>query len=302
MKKIIISGASGCIGMSLIKQHISVGNKVLVIANPVSIRNINFKKIEGIEIIYYSLNEYDNISLDNKYDVFYHFAWEGGASRDNLAINMNSAMQSRAAVNLAYRLGCSSFVGAGSQAECGIQQKPISENTNCNPESFFGIAKLSAYHICKVACNEKNILFSWARILSVYGPFDGKNTLVTSTINKLISGSLPEFSSGTQIWDFLFSEDAADALLNIGLKSKMGGIYIIASGIGLELKNFILQITKRFNIDGSKFLNKIPSNPKSVQFLVGDISRLKNEFNWTPKVNFEQGLEKTIKHLELKNQ
>ena len=297
MKRIIISGASGCIGMALIEQHISIGNKVMLIANPGSTRNINFKIKNGIEIIYYSLNEYDNISLDDKYDVFYHFAWEGGASRDNLAINMNSAMQSSAAVNLASRLGCSSFVGAGSQAECGIQQRPISENTTCNPESFFGIAKLTAYHICKVACNEKNILFSWARILSVYGPFDGENTLVTSTINKLISGSMPEFSSGTQIWDFLFSEDAADALLNIGLKSKKGGIYIIASGIGLELKSFILQITEKFNIDGSKFLNKISSNPKSVQFLVGDISRLKHEFNWKPTVNFEQGLEKTIEYL-----
>ena len=283
--------------MALIEQHISIGNKVMLIANPGSTRNINFKIKNGIEIIYYSLNEYDNISLDDKYDVFYHFAWEGGASRDNLAINMNSAMQSRAAVNLASRLGCSSFVGAGSQAECGIQQRPISENTTCNPDSLFGIAKLTAYHICKVACNEKNILFSWARILSVYGPFDGENTLVTSTINKLISGSLPEFSSGTQIWDFLFSDDAADALLNIGLKSKKGGIYIIASGIGLELKSFILQITEKFNIDGSKFLNKISSNPKSVQFLVGDISRLKHEFNWKPRVNFEQGLEKTIEYL-----
>ena len=283
--------------MALIEQHLSHGNQVLVIANPKSTRNHNFNKFNNIKIIYSSLNDYDSIMLDEKFDVFYHFAWEGGASRDNLAINMNSAMQSIAAVNLASKLRCASFVGAGSQAECGIQQKAISENTNCNPESFFGIAKLSAYHICKVACNEKNILFSWARILSVYGPYDGENTLVTSTINKLISGSLPEFSSGSQIWDFLFSEDAADALLNIGLKSKKGGIYIIASGIGLELKKFILQITDKFNIDGSKFLNKIPSNPKSVQFLVGDISRLNNEFNWKPRVNFEQGLEKTLEYL-----
>lgn len=297
MKKIIISGASGCIGMALIEEHLSHGNQVLVIANPKSTRNHNFNKFNNIKIIYSSLNDYDSIKLDEKYDVFYHFAWQGGALRNNFDVNMNSALQAIKAVNLASRNGCTSFVGAGSQAECGIQETSISENTICNPISFFGAAKLSAFHICKVACNEKNMLFSWARILSVYGPYDGDKTLITSTLNKLISGFLPSFSSGTQVWDFLYSADAANALLNIGLSSKNGGIYTIASGIEFELKYFILKITKKFNIDGQKYLNQIPLNPNSVQFLVGDISRLKNEFDFKPKVDFEQGIERTISYL-----
>jgi len=283
--------------MALIEQHLSLGNKVLVIANPKSSRNHNFNKFNNIKIIYSNLNDYDNIKLDEKYDIFYHFAWQGGSLRNNFDVNINSALQSIKAVNLASRHGCLSFVGAGSQAECGIQETPISENTICKPVSFFGVAKLSAFHICKVACDEKKILFSWARILSIYGPYDGDKTLITSTLNKMISGLSPSFSSGTQIWDFLYSEDAANALLNIGLRSKKGGIYTVASGNEYELKYFILKITKKFNLDGQKYLNKIPLNPNSVQFLVGDISRLRNEFGWKPKVDFEQGIERTISYL-----
>ena len=283
--------------MALIEQHLNHGNQVLVIANPKSIRNENFNNFNNIKIIYSTLNDYDSIKLDEKYDVFYHFAWQGGALRNNCAVNMNSAQQSIKAVNLAYRCGCTSFVGAGSQAECGLQKKPISENTICNPISFFGAAKLTSFYLCKVACNHKNILFSWARILSVYGPYDGDKTLITSTLNKLISGRLPSFSGGTQVWDFLYSVDAADALLNIGLRSKIGGIYTIASGEAFELKHFIFKITKKFNIDGQKYLNKIALSPNSSQFLVGDISRLKNEFDWSPKVDFDQGIERTISYL-----
>ena len=115
--------------MALIEEHLSHGNQVLVIANPKSTRNHNFNKFDNIKIIYSSLNDYDSIKLDEKYDVFYHFAWQGGALRNNFDVNMNSALQAIKAVNLASRNGCTSFVGAGSQAECGIHETPISENT-----------------------------------------------------------------------------------------------------------------------------------------------------------------------------
>lgn len=300
MSRIIITGASGSIGIALIEKFLKNDFDVLVIANPNSIRNNNFKKFKNIKIIFSSLFDYDRIIPNETYDIFYHFAWSGGSERENVELNNRSSLSSISAVKLAKRFGCKVFVGAGSQAECGLQKTIISEKTFCNPITPFGISKLNAFYLTRYQCEQSELLFCWARILSVYGPFDGENTLVISTINKLLKSEDLSFSSAEQIWDYLYSEDAAEALFCIGTKSKIGGIYSLGSGERKKLKEYILEITSKFEYNTSKSFGILKLSKNSVRYLSADITRLKNEFNWIPKKKFSQGIEKTIEYCKSK--
>jgi nucleoside-diphosphate-sugar epimerase len=239
------------------------------------------------------LSDYSSINVDNSYDIFYHLAWEGGSSRENIILNLESTKNSISAVELANKMGCKVFVGAGSQAETGKQTTPISEYTVCNPESPFGAAKLSSYYMAKFKCDQLGIKFCWARILSIYGPYDGERTLIISTIRKLISKSELAFTSANQKWDFLYASDAAEAIAEIGKKSKDGGIYVIGSGSVQILKDFIIIIANKFDINPEIYFDKIPNN-NTLNHLEADISRLQKEFNWKPKIDFKQGIDMTI--------
>ena len=71
MSRIIITGASGSIGIALIEKFLKNDFDVLVIANPNSIRNNNFKKFKNIKIIFSSLFDYDRIIPNETYDIFF---------------------------------------------------------------------------------------------------------------------------------------------------------------------------------------------------------------------------------------
>ena len=297
-KSIVISGATGCIGVSLVKYFKQKKCKILLILRPGSKRNKIFEDLNGIQIYYSELSAYSNIEINESYDIFYHFAWNGGKNRNDIDSNINSAKYSVDAVKLANRLKCTVFIGAGSQAECGIQEVPISDKTLCNPVNAFGIGKLLSYYLTRMVCFQNNIRHCWLRILSVYGPNDGNQTLVSSTILNLLNNNTLAFTDGEQKWDFIFSDDAAEIIGKIGINKKSEGIYVIGSGKAKKLKEFISIITKLFNINANPYFGLIPKSSVGVNYLKADTSRLVNEFNWAPKTSFLVGVKKTIAYLK----
>ena len=108
------------------------------------------------------------------------------------------------AVELAHHFGCSVFVGAGSQAEYGRVEGKLSDTTPTDPETGYGVAKLCAGRMSRVMCASLGIKHIWARILSVYGPYDGDGSMVTSTLKKMLRGEEPELTAGEQMWDYTF--------------------------------------------------------------------------------------------------
>jgi UDP-glucose 4-epimerase len=294
--RVVITGPTGAIGIALIELLLASEHEICVISNPNSIRNECLKKFRGIDIVECDLNDLSELQLNGKYDVFFNLAWSGGSCRNNVMQNYSSVTSSLAAIDLANKIGCSVFIGAGSQAECGRHEVPISSQTICKPESAFGAAKLAAYYLSMLRAKQLNLRFCWARILSVYGPFDGEGTLVISTLRKLINSQQLEFTSGTQTWDFLYSTDAAEALLQIAFSKNAEGIYVLGSGVPNELRGFITLITDKFAVNPMPYFGLIPSTVEQVNYLVADTSRLKSEFDWRPKTEFSKGIDKTFEY------
>ena len=60
----------------------------------------------------------------------------------------------------------------------------------------YGIAKLCAGQMSRIMCSSLGIRHVWARILSIYGPYDTENSMVMSTVIKLRRGERPLFTAG----------------------------------------------------------------------------------------------------------
>ncbi len=157
-------------------------------------------------------------SVAKEGDVFYHLGWCGtfGAERNDATLQQKNIEYTLDAVRLAKRLGCVHFVGVGSQAEYGRIESRLTPDTPTAPENEYGKAKLRAGIESRKLCEELGIRHTWVRVLSVYGPFDGKNTMIMSVIRGLISGQRVPLTKGEQMWNYLYSEDAARALFLIG--------------------------------------------------------------------------------------
>jgi nucleoside-diphosphate-sugar epimerase len=294
--KIVITGATGMIGAALAGCASDRGMDVLCIVRKDSARLENIPKSEKVKIFFASQNEYSDIDISESYDIFYHLAWDKtfGALRDDADTQVSNIQYTLDAVRLAKRLGCKKFVGAGSQAEYGIVSEPLKPDTPVNPRSGYGIAKYAAGKLSRLLCAQLDMRFNWVRILSVFGPLDASHTLIMYAINELKARRSPEFTKCEQIWDYLYCDDAARALLAIGEKGVDGKTYPLGSGEGRKLSEYLESIKNIIAPDIALQFGKKEYYPHQPMYLCADISELAADTGWVPEVSFEDGIKRTI--------
>lgn len=300
--KIVITGATGMIGLALI-ELLKEEHELILIIRPNSNNNKKIPKHPNILKI-----ECDNsnlLSLKNKIkgDFFFHLAWSntyGLNNRNDVYSQLKNIQYTLDATKLAYHIGCKCFVGAGSQAEYGVQNIKLTEQSLINPQTGYGIAKYTAGKLSRLLSQKLGIKHCWTRILSVYGPGE-THTLIGSLINSIINNQEFNTTRAEQTWNYIYSKDCANALYEIALNGKNGECYLIASEEEKTLKEYILEVRNQINPNFKINFGKREYNPDQVMYLSADITKLKNDTKFEIKYTFEEGISETIewylKHL-----
>jgi nucleoside-diphosphate-sugar epimerase len=224
-------------------------------------------------------------------------SWEKtfGASRDDAEVQMRNIQYTLDACHLAKRCGCKAFVGAGSQAEYGIQSVDLTPDLPVSPESGYGIAKFAAGKLSAMLCKSIGIRQNWVRILSVYGPNDGENTLISYVIKELKAGRSPELTKCEQIWDYIYADDAADAILAIAEHGIDGKVYPLGSGKGRKLSEYIEDIRNKINPSIPVKYGAKDYYPHQPMHLVSDIQQLTEDTGWKPQYSFSEGRDRLLR-------
>ncbi len=299
--KAVITGPTGMIGTALINKCIQEQIQVLAVCRKESAGTSHIPQSRFVKVVETDLSEISRLSqiINDKYDVFYHLAWAGttGKARNDMYLQNENIKFTLDAVELASKLGCKVFIGAGSQAEYGRYEGRLTPDTPVFPENGYGMAKLCAGQMSRIRCRELGIRHIWVRILSVYGPY-GKADMISQTLWKIMAGEKAEFTLGEQIWDYLYSGDAARALLLLAEKGKEGKIYVLGSGETRKLRNYIEIIGE----EASAFTGKkteldfgaVSYVENQVMHLSADIKELCKDTGFIPEVSFREGIRKTI--------
>lgn len=295
MKTAVITGPTGAIGTALCAKLINEGVKVYAVCRRDSARTDRIP--EGAELVFCGLNELSELPQKiGSADVFYHFAWANtiGAGRNDMYSQTDNIKYTLDAVNAAKALGCECFIGAGSQAEYGRHNELLTSETPCFPENGYGMAKLCAGQMSRVMCEEYGIRHIWARILSVYGPYDGEKTMISSVIRSLLNSEEPSLTEGGQMWDYLFSYDAAEALYLMWVKGKNGSVYPLGSGNVRPLREYIEILRDSIDPHLPLGFGKIPYGQNQVMFLGADMSKAAEDLGFKPSYSFEDGIKAAI--------
>lgn len=306
-RKIVITGSTGAIGMALIGRCIGEKIHVVAVCHKKSARIAQIPQNPYVHIIEADLADLGRLGRKELglaqtecADIFYHLAWEGttGALRNDMPLQIRNIQYTIEAVELAYRLGCGTFIGAGSQAEYGRAEGVLTARTPVFPENGYGMAKLCAGQMSRQRCGALGMRHIWVRILSVYGPYDGQGSMVMSTIRKLSGGGRAGFTPGEQMWDYLYSEDAAAALLLLAERGIHNKTYVLGSGQVKPLKEYILQIQQAVEeqngFAGELGLGDIPYSEGQVMYLGADLTELSQDTGFEPRVTFEEGIRDTV--------
>jgi nucleoside-diphosphate-sugar epimerase len=296
MNSIIVTGATGCVGSAVVRRALAHGINVTCILHQGSKRLSNLPNDERLKIVECNLSNYHSMEFDGKYDAFIHLAWDKtfGASRDDAEVQARNIQYTLDAVQLAHRCGCSVFVGAGSQAEYGVQSVDLTPELPVKPESGYGIAKYAAGKLSAMLCKSLGIRQCWVRILSVYGPNDGENSLISYLIREFKAGNSPQLTKCEQMWDYLYADDAADAILAVARKGIDGKAYPLGFGKGRKLSAYVEDIKSVINPSIEVLFGARDYYPHQPMHLVADISELIKDTEWVPIYSFNEGIKKCV--------
>lgn len=299
--KVVITGATSFIGNALIRRFLARNDyEIIAVVRPNSLRRSSIGTSERVKIVESDLEGIDKVD-EKLYDAeaLFHVGWS--SDFENARYNLEGQMQNVAYLEkvflLAREINCRKIIVVGSQAECGRVSSPISELTPDNPETAYAIAKCRAYERGMELCGKYGINLYWPRLLSAYGPNDKMRTLIMSCLDAATRKNEICLTKCEQIWDYIYVDDVAEALIKIMDKGVPGIKYTIASGKGRRLSDYISEIAE---ISQSPLLlngiGKKEYSNDQVMYLVGDISRLRADTGFDASVTFRRGIEEILRY------
>lgn len=294
MKRAIITGPTGSIGVALIQKLLEEEYHIYALCRPDSNRIGNIPSHENVEIVFCNLSNLNSAKKQIEFpcDVFYHLGWDGttGSSREDTYLQNLNVRYAMDAVILAHETGCKTFLGVGSQAEYGRATVPLAPNSPTNPETGYGIAKLCAGQFSRLLCQKYGLKHIWARVFSVYGPYDTSNSMIISAVSKMMRGEVVELTKCEQMWDYLYSSDAANALYLLSINGQDGKTYCIGSGSAFPLTHYVEIIHENINPEASLHYGAVPYSEKQIMYLCADIDDLEKDTGFTPLMTFKSGI------------
>ena len=168
------------------------------------------------------------------------------------------------------------------------------EESMFNPTNPYAATKASAELLVNSYFATYNSDVIITRCTNNYGPRQFPEKLIPKTIlladqNKKI----PIYGNGTNIRDWIFVEDHCNAIFNILTDGKSGESYNISASNEINNITIVKKILSLMNKseDLIEFVEDRPGHDFRYSM---DSQKIKNEMNWNTKVNFEEGIKKTV--------
>jgi UDP-glucose 4-epimerase len=295
----LVTGASGHLGSYLTRRLLDCGEEVSVLVRPGS----DLWRLEGVlnrvQLIRADFGDIEKASeaiYRQSPDTVFHCAWSGVTSDtrnrpEHMIQNVNAGLR---LFQVAHAAGCRCWVGIGSQAEYGRQTTILREDLVAKPDTAYGVAKFCLGKLLETLCEKSGVRYVWLRLLATYGPKDDLKHLIPSVIEKLLEGARPSLTAGEQHWDYLYIEDAAEAIQRVAGAPEVQGIYNLASGEAPSVRSIVTLLRDMIDPSLTIGFGDIPYGPNGAFNLQADVTQLRKATGWSPHTSLESGLKRTL--------
>ncbi len=289
-KKVLVTGGNGFIGSHLVKKLKDLEAHVEIFDRANADDICDEKKLEK--------------TIKKKFDVIYHLAGFSGSKESNENVEKSFNINAFATINL-FELVLkyspkTKVILSNSRLEYGKPQYlPVDEKHLTIPTSAYGLSKLIAGQMALVY-KSNGLKVTIFRTSNVYGPHPFSKFSGYNIINHFIdiaknNGTLTIYGDGEQLRDYIFVDDLVKAFVLAAHKNTSGEIYNLGFGKGIKLKDMTNLIIKTAG-SGSVEFKRWPDEFQKVETgsYISDISKIKIELGFKPKIDFETGIRKTL--------
>ena len=177
------------------------------------------------------------------------------------------------------------------------------ETTKYNPHSPYSASKASSDHFVRAYHDTYGMPTLVTNCSNNYGPYQFPEKLIPLFINNIRHGKpLPVYGKGENVRDWLFVEDHARAIDLIFHKGKVAETYNIGGfneWKNIDLIKVIIKTVDRLlgNPEGQseKLITFVTDRLGHDMRYAIDSRKLQSELGWEPSLQFEEGIEKTVR-------
>jgi len=172
--------------------------------------------------------------------------------------------------------------------------QPIDEAKKVSPGNPYAHSKIIAEEFCKYYSQYLNIPLDIVRPFNIYGPGQSEKFLIPKLIAQVISGSKQVHLDNTVTRrDYIHVEDFAEILFLLSKSAAKGKVYNAGTGESHSVREVVNILEEVLNTKLEIKTNEV-IRPNEILECVADITLLKSEIKWEPKIKLKQGLIKTI--------
>lgn len=295
--RVLLTGASGFIGSYVARLLQSQGYTVYALVRPTSdlwrIQDI----ISNLEIVKGDLTLREEMKAQLKSiqpNLCIHLAWceaidgylSGSGHVDSLVIGLDLVRELVA-------VGCRRILIAGTCVEYDTSLGYLSEASPDKAESLYAATKHALHKVTDQFVRGVGAELVWIRFFSLFGPFEDERRLVPSIILQLLRNDVAKVTPGAQVRDYLYVEDAAEAVCALAM-SRFTGTINVASGRPISVGDLALKIGTILNKRELVSLGARPYRDSEPMFVCANIDRLRDVIGWSPRFDLEAGLKQAI--------
>lgn len=296
MESAIVTGANGFVGSALVRELLDNGMEVYAAVHGGNRSNLPDAKC--LHVVDYDLS--DAAGLTGKIpfgacDTFYDFAWDGsaGPKRADVGLQLDNVRWTIDALRVSKELGCDRFLHAGSIMEHETMAAGYRDGNRPGQGYIYGCGKVGAHIMCMAVAAEMGVDLVWPEITNAYGPGERSPRLVNTTIRKCIDGISPQFTSGTQNYDFVYIDDAARAFRLIGEHGEPFTEYLIGSSTARPLREFLMEMHDSIAPDLEFVFGDVPFTGVDLPLSYFDCSKTELDTGFRAQVSFAEGCRRT---------
>ena len=294
--KLLVLGGYGYLGNKIILQALEKNWKVVSVSKKRNSRQLEHKNLKNLFFDMTNLKKLKSLSR-------YHFDYVVNVSgyvdhslfcKNGIEIANNHLIMVLNLISILSRKKLKKFMQIGSSEEYGVESSSLIETNRELPFTPYAASKVALTHFLQMLHRSESFPVSIMRLFLVYGPNQKSNRIIPYVIQNCQTNQAFKISEGKQLRDFIYIDDAVDAIF-LALKSSKsnGQIYNLGSGKGITIRVLVNQIRKIIGGGKPKFgsYKNLRQENKS---LVAKISKIKKDLKWKPKINLENGLNRTI--------
>jgi len=302
--KILITGAAGFLGSHLSEKYVNEGHIVYGIDNLLNGNLNNVRTLlhrKNFKFIHDDIRKkelYSKIPTD--IDAVIHLAAQIHVDRsivnpeETFDINVSGTMKvlEYARMNDINKI----LFASTSEVYGSAKYVPMNEDHPLAAQHPYGVSKIAADRLCYTYNETYDLGIDIIRCFNLFGPRQkdsGYGGVIAIFINRVLQNKPPIiYGDGSQTRDYMYVNDAVNAYDKVLHSKDNPGKYGINFGTGAEKSvNEIAELTIKYaGAENNLKAIHVDARPTEVQRLFADISKAKELLDFTPKIQFEQGI------------